>query len=69
MYCVATDFMFITYLPLTLKEATMKTEIKILHTMNKFTKEGEHYVEYICLVIINGTEFIQSFRDFKKGAQ
>lgn len=42
----------------------MKTEIKILHTMSKLTKEGQRYTEYICLVIINGREYIQSFRDF-----
>lgn len=42
----------------------MKAEIKILHAMSKVTKEGQRYTEYICVVTINGHEFIQSFRDF-----
>lgn len=33
--------------------------------MKKVTKEGQHYIEYVCLVTIDGKEFIQSFRDFK----
>lgn len=43
----------------------MKCNIKILHTSERVTRNGKPYIKVLCLIVINGNEFIQEFVVFE----